>query len=60
MPWNREKHKLSGLADGCEGRLMRNEAEDAREKSLLIMTPSQAITNLDNLAVRMVIGLRPL
>jgi hypothetical protein len=53
------KHKLYALADGCEGRLMRNEAKGAEKKSLLIMTPSQAVTNLDNLAVRMVIGLRP-
>jgi hypothetical protein len=57
---NREKHKLSALADSWEGRPIRNEAEDAGEKSLLTMTPSQAITNLDNLAVRMVMGLRPL
>ena len=53
------KHKLYALADGCEGRLMRNEAKAAGKKSLLIMTPSQAITNLDNLAVRIVIGPRP-
>lgn len=54
------KHKLSALADGCEGRLMKNDSRDAGKKSLPIVTPSQAITNLDNFAVRIVMGLRPL
>jgi hypothetical protein len=53
------KHKLYALTDGCGGRLMRNEAKAAGKKSLPIMTQSQAITNLDNWAVRMVIGPRP-
>jgi hypothetical protein len=40
-----------------DSRGMKQEA--AGKKSLLIMTPRQAITNLDNLALRMVIGPRP-
>jgi hypothetical protein len=39
---------------------MRNEARRLGKKSSLIMTPSQAIMNLDNLVVLMVIELRPL
>jgi hypothetical protein len=53
------KHKFYALADGAKGDSRGMKQKAAGKKSLLIVTPSQAITNLDNLAVRMVIGLRP-
>jgi hypothetical protein len=56
-PWNLDEHKLSALA---KGRLVRNEPNDTEKKWLLTMKTSQAATNLDNLAARMVMGLRPL
>ena len=60
MPWNRESTNCLPSLPGCEGKLMKNDSKDAGKKSLPIVTPSQAITNLDNFVVRMVMGLRPL
>jgi hypothetical protein len=57
--WNRESTNCmpSPMVAKGDSRGMKQKA--AGKKSLPNMTPRQAITNLDNLAVRMVIGPRP-